>query len=150
MKECNKPCPWDPQAGKFWKSCTPAHKKEKDKHVACLAIISVHDPQMHAEQILAGTHAYVTPVVSLQSRDLEDMMKMADKADELAVTLFDEDTLRTIDWSNPNDDEELGSQNLVAAFEQVLGKQMTTTDAQNIEQSWRPGMISAEDVTEIC
>jgi hypothetical protein len=26
---------------------------------------------------------------------------------------------------------------------------MTTTDAQNIEQSWRPGIISAEDVAEI-
>jgi hypothetical protein len=38
---------------------------------------------------------------------------------------------------------------LVAAFEQVLGKKMTTTDEQNIEQSWRQGMISAEDVAEI-
>ncbi len=37
LKECNKPCPWDPQAGKFWKFCTPAHKKEQDKHVACPA-----------------------------------------------------------------------------------------------------------------
>ena len=149
LKECNKPCPWDPQAGKFWKFCTPAHKKEKDKHVACPAMISVHDPQMHAEQILAGTRAYVTPVVPLQSRDSEDMMKMADTADELAVTLFDEDALRTIDWSNPDDAEELGSQILVAAFDQVLVKEMTTTDEQNIDQSWRRGMISAEDVAEI-
>jgi len=150
LKECNKPCPWDPQAGKFWKFCTQAHKKEQDKHVACPAIISVHDPGMHAEQILAGTRAYVTPVVPLESRDLDDIMKMTDKADEIAVTLFDEGALRTIDWSNPDDVEEVGNLSLIAAFEQVLGKQMTTTDAQNITQSWRPGIISAEDVAEIC
>ena len=56
---------------------------------------------MHAEQILAGTRAYVTPVVPPQSRDSDDMMemvaKMAAKADELAEALFDEDALRTID-----------------------------------------------------
>ena len=149
LKECNKPCPWDPQAGKFWKFCTPAHKKEQDKHVACPAIISVHDPGMHAEQILAGTRAYVTPVRPLESRDLDVIMKMAAKADELAVTLFDEGALMTIDWSNPDDLEEVGHLSLIAAFEQVLGKQMTTTDAQNIAQSWRPGIISAEDVAEI-
>jgi hypothetical protein len=70
---------------------------------------------------------------------------MAAKVDELAVTLFDEGSLRTIDWSNPDDVEEVGNLSLIAAFEQVLGKQMTTTDAQNIAQSWRPGIISAED-----
>ena len=83
---------------------------------------------MHAEKILACTRTYVTPVVPLQSRDLDDM-KMAAKADELAATLFDEDALRTINWSNPDDVEELGNLSLIAAFEQVLGKQMTTTDA---------------------
>jgi hypothetical protein len=129
LKECNKPCPWDPQDGKFWKFCTSAHKKDQDKHVACPAIISVHDPEMHAEQILAGTRAYVTPVMPLESRDLDAMMEMAAKADELAVTLFDEDSLQTINWSNPDDVEELGNLSLIAAFEQVLGKQMTTTDA---------------------
>ena len=58
---------------------------------------------MHVEQILAGTRAYVTPVVPLESRDLDDIMKMAAKADELAVTLLDKDALQTIDWSNPDD-----------------------------------------------
>jgi uncharacterized small protein (DUF1192 family) len=150
LKECNKPCPWDAKGGKYWKFCTPAHNqkaKEKDQHVACPAsIISVHDPQMHAEQILAGTSAYVTQVVPPTSWAPEGLMA---QAAELAQTIFDEDALADIDWGEADDVEELGTVILFAAFEQVSGRMTTTMDQQNIALAWKPGLLSAHDVAEI-
>jgi uncharacterized small protein (DUF1192 family) len=150
LKECNKSYPWDAKGGKYWKFCTPAHNqkaKEKDQHVACPAsIISVHDPQMHAEQILAGTSAYVTQVVPPPSWAQEGLMA---QAAELAQTIFDEAALADIDWGEADDVEELGTVILFAAFEQVSGRMTTTMDQQNIALAWKPGLLSAQDVAEI-
>jgi hypothetical protein len=150
LKECNKPCPWDAKGGKYWKFCTPAHNqkaKEKDQHVACPAtIISVHDPQMHAEQILAGTSANVTQVVPPPSWAPEGLMA---QTAELAKTIFDEDKLADIDWGEADDVEELGTVILLATFEQVSGRMTTTTDQQNIAMAWKPGLLLAQDVAEI-
>jgi uncharacterized small protein (DUF1192 family) len=150
LKECNKSYPWDAKGGKYWKFCTPAHNqkaKEKDQHVACPAsIISVHDPQMHAEQILAGTSAYVTQVVPPPSWAPEGLMA---QAAELAQTIFDEAALADIDWGEADDVEELGTVILFAAFEQVSGRMTTTMDQQNIALAWKPGLLSAQDVAEI-
>jgi hypothetical protein len=147
LKDCNKPCPWDAKSEKYWMFCTPAHNqkaREKDPHVACPATVSVQDPQMRAEQILAGTSAYITQVVSTEG--------LTAKADELARKIlddFDEDALMELDWSEAEDVEELGTVILCAAFEQVSGRMTTTTDQQNIALAWKPGLLSAQDVTEI-
>jgi hypothetical protein len=148
LKDCNNPCPWDDKRKKWWKFCTPAHlQKAKEQHVACPAsIISVDDPNMPADQILAGTSAYVTRVVPTLSRAPEVLMA---RAAELAQSIFDDGELVEINWCDPDDVEELGNVILVAAFDQVTGRTMTMTDEKNIAQAWKPGLMSAEDVAEI-
>jgi hypothetical protein len=54
------------------------------------------------------------------------------RADELAQSIFDDDELVEINWCDPDDVEELGNVILVAAFEQVSGRTMTTTDVPNV------------------
>jgi hypothetical protein len=148
LKDCNVPCPWDDNYKKWWKYCTPAHnQKAREEHVAFPAtIITVDDPAMPADRILAGTSAYITPLVPPSTGAPEDLVA---KADELAQSLFDDDELLGINWRNSDDVEGLGNVNLVATFEQVSDRKMSATDENNIAQAWQPGLMSAKNIAEI-
>jgi hypothetical protein len=71
----------------------------------------------------------VTAVVLTLSGAPEVLMV---RADELAQSIFDDNELVEINWCDPDDVEELGNVILVAAFEQVSGRTMTTTDVPNV------------------
>lgn len=134
-----------PKGNKYWKYCCPDHAMAaKGGDTACPAfVINIVDASISAEEIVAGTTTYITPLVPRAAEDLEA------KAAALARSIIGDDELLHFDISDPDDVEEMGKIMLIAAFEQVSGRDVSEKDRTNIEDVWQPGMLCASTVAEI-
>ena len=145
LPKCKELCLWDPKGNKYWKYCCPDHAMAaKGGDTACPAfVINIVDASISAEEIVAGTTTYITPLVPRAAEDLEA------KAAALARSIIGDDELQHFDISDPDDVEEMGKIMLIAAFEQVSGRDVSEKDRTNIEDVWQPGMLCASTVAEI-
>ena len=145
LPKCKELCLWDAKGKKWWKYCCPDHAMAaKGEDTACPAfVIKVVDASISAEEIVAGTTTYITPIVTRAMEDLEA------KAATLARRVIGDDELQHFDVSDPDDMEEMDKIMLIVAFEQVSGRAVSKKDRTNIEDALQPGMLCASALAEI-
>ena len=61
---------------------------------------------------------------------------------EFTENLWPDEELMQIDWDDPEDVASVGKVILIAAFEHVLGSELSPSDCVSLEEHWEPGVLS--------